>query len=99
MSGSEIETRSMEIIDREVPPHRFPPHEWPVVRRMIHTVGDFGIIEAVRFSPDAVEAGIKALLTWSIYTDANMIRAGISLAVSEALPSTPAGECHLPYRR
>ena len=58
MSGSEIETRSMEIIDREAPSNQFPPHEWPVVRRMIHTVGDFGIIEAVRFSPDAVEAGI-----------------------------------------
>ena len=71
----------MKIIDREAPPHPFPPDEWQIVRRMIHTVGDFGIIETVRFSPDAVEAGIKALHACrSIYTDANMIRAGISLA-------------------
>lgn len=81
MSGTEIEARSMEIIDREAPPHRFLPEQWKVVRRMVHTVGDFGIIEAVRFSPDAVDAGVKALKACrSIYTDANMIRAGISLA-------------------
>jgi precorrin-8X/cobalt-precorrin-8 methylmutase len=80
MSGPEIEARSMEIIDREAPSHPFPPEEWMVVRRMIHTVGDFGIIEAVRFSPDAVEAGVGALHACrSIYADANMIRAGISL--------------------
>jgi precorrin isomerase len=82
MNGVEIEARSMEIIDREAPPHPFPPGEWQIVRRMIHTVGDFGIIHAVRFSSDAVEAGIKALQACrSIYTDANMIRAGISLGV------------------
>jgi precorrin-8X/cobalt-precorrin-8 methylmutase len=80
MSGVEIEARSMEIIDREAPSHPFPPGEWQIVRRMIHTVGDFGIIHAVHFSSYAVEAGIKALQACrSIYTDANMIRAGISL--------------------
>ncbi|MHB9096200.1 MAG: precorrin-8X methylmutase [Syntrophales bacterium] len=81
LSGPEIEARSMEIIDHEAPAHPFPPDEWQVVRRMIHTVGDFGIIEAVRFSPDAVGAGISALQGCrSIFTDANMIRTGISLA-------------------
>jgi precorrin-8X/cobalt-precorrin-8 methylmutase len=80
MSGPEIEARSMEIIDREAPAHPFPPDEWQVIRRMIHTVGDFGIIEAVRFSPDAVGAGIRALRGCrSIFTDSNMIRTGISL--------------------
>jgi precorrin-8X/cobalt-precorrin-8 methylmutase len=81
MSGPEIEARSMEIIDREAPAHPFGPGEWQIVRRMIHTVGDFGIIEAVRFSPDAVEAGVKALRGCRpIFTDSNMIRTGISLA-------------------
>jgi precorrin isomerase len=81
MSGAEIEAQSMEIIDREAPPHPFLPGQWQVVKRMIHTVGDFGIMEAVRFSPDAVGAGIQALQACkAIYTDANMIRAGISLA-------------------
>ena len=81
LSGPEIEARSMEIIDREAPAHPFAPDEWQIVRRMIHTAGDFGIMEAVRFSPDAVEAGIGALRGCrTIYTDANMIRSGISLA-------------------
>ncbi len=80
MSGPEIEARSMEIIDREAPAHSFGPEEWRIVRRMIHTVGDFGIAEAVCFSPDAVEAGIMALKGGrSIFTDSNMIRTGISL--------------------
>jgi precorrin-8X/cobalt-precorrin-8 methylmutase len=81
LSGREIEARSMEIIDREAPAHPFLPDEWRIVQRMIHTTGDFSIMEAVRFSPEAVAAGIKALHACrTIYTDANMIRSGISLA-------------------
>ncbi|MHB8770961.1 MAG: precorrin-8X methylmutase [Syntrophales bacterium] len=81
MSGPEIEARSLEIIDREAPPHPFGPAEWRIVRRMIHTVGDFAIVEAVRFSPDAVAAGVKAIKGCrTIFADSNMIRTGISLA-------------------
>jgi len=81
LSGPEIEARSMEIIDGEAPAHPFAPDQWRIVRRMIHTTGDIGIMETVRFSPDAVQAGIGALRGCrTIYTDANMIRSGISLA-------------------
>jgi precorrin isomerase len=81
LSGPEIEARSLEIIDREAPPHPFGPGEWPVVRRMIHATADFGLIDSVRFSPDAVAAGIRALKACrSIYSDSNMIRSGISMA-------------------
>jgi precorrin-8X/cobalt-precorrin-8 methylmutase len=81
LSGPEIEARSMEIIDREAAAPPFPPDEWKIVRRMIHTVGDFGITESVRFSPGAVEAGVKALRGCrTIFTDSNMIRTGISLS-------------------
>jgi precorrin-8X/cobalt-precorrin-8 methylmutase len=80
LSGPEIEARSMEIIDREFPGHRFPAREWQIVRRMIHTTGDFGISEAVRFSPDAVSAGIAALHGCRpLIVDSNMIRSGLSL--------------------
>ena len=81
LSGPEVEAKSMEIIDREAPPHRFSAEEWQIVRRMIHTTGDSGIMEAVRFSPDAIAAGIKALHGCrSLIVDSNMIRSGISLA-------------------
>lgn len=80
LTGVGIESRSFEIIDREAPPHQFSPAEWEVVRRMIHTVGDFSIMASVLFSPGAIAAGIKALKGGSpLYTDSNMIRAGLSV--------------------
>lgn len=80
LSGPQIEARSMEIIDAEAPAHPFSPGEWQVVRRMIHTTGDFGIMETVRFSPGAIRAGIAALHGCRpLIVDSNMIRSGISL--------------------
>lgn len=80
-SGERIEALSFETIDRAAPPHAFSPAEWQVVRRMIHTTGDFAIMSAVRFSPKALEEGIKALRNGApLYVDSNMIRAGLSLA-------------------
>ncbi len=81
LSGEEIEVRSLEIIDKEVPFHRFRPDEWQVVRRMIHTTGDFSFIDAVRFSPNAISSAIEVLRGGrAIYVDSNMIRAGLSLS-------------------
>lgn len=99
MSGRDIEERSFSIIDREAPPHPFSPEQWQVVRRMIHTTADFGLIEDVRFSPDAVESGTAALRAGRpIYADSNMIRSGISLARLRAVCPDYAAEtviCHV----
>jgi len=79
-SGERIEALSFDIIDREVPSHSFPPAEWRVVRRMIHATGDFSIMGAVRFSHNAIEAGVDALRVCEpLYVDSNMIRSGLSL--------------------
>lgn len=81
MSGPDIEARSFEIIDSEVPVHDFTRDRWQVVRRMIHTVGDLNIAGSVRFSDDAISAGVAALRGGShIYVDSSMMRSGISLA-------------------
>jgi len=80
LSGEEIEARSMERIEKEAPSHPFGPEEWQVVRRMIHTTGDFGLIDLVRFSPGAISRGIEALRSGrSIYVDSRMIQSGLSL--------------------
>lgn len=80
MSGPDIEARSFEIID-SLAPRPFPPTEWEVIRRMIHTTGDVGIAEDVRFSPDVFDAARVALAKGApIYADSNMIRAGLSVA-------------------
>lgn len=81
MSGEAIEARSFEIIDREAQAGGFSAGQWEVVRRMLHTTADFGLMECVRFSPDAVESGIAALKSGvPIFADSNMIRAGLSVA-------------------
>jgi len=81
LGGAEIESRSLSIVDREAPPNSFTAQEWQVVRRMIHTAGDFSLVEAVRFSPKAIPSAVAALREGRpIFVDSNMIRAGLSLA-------------------
>src|SRR3972149_2079044 len=81
MSGEAIEALSFATIDREAPPHRFTPAQWVVVRRMIHATADFGLMENATFSVDAIDAGVAALHSGRpLFVDANMIRAGLSLA-------------------
>lgn len=81
MSGEKIEERSFQIIDQEAPGHEFSPDQWEVVRRMIHTTADFGLIREVKFSSDGVKAGVAALRAGvPIFVDSNMIKSGLSLA-------------------
>jgi len=77
--GEDIEAESMRIIESEVPePRAFAGDEWLVVRRMIHTTADFGLLDLVRFHPKAVEAGKRALAGGcTLITDTEMARAGI----------------------
>jgi precorrin-8X/cobalt-precorrin-8 methylmutase len=80
LSGADIEARSFAIIDQEAPAHDFSAQEWEVVRRMIHTVGDFGILGDVLFSAAAITAAAAALKKGCpLYVDSNMIRNGLSL--------------------
>ncbi|MDH5638428.1 MAG: precorrin-8X methylmutase [Nitrospinota bacterium] len=76
-----IEEMSFEAIDRERGEHNMTPEQWVVTRRMIHTTADFGMIDDVRFSDGAIESGIAAFRRkCQLYSDSNMIRAGISAA-------------------
>ena len=78
MKPDEIEALSFKIIDEEAGRHNFSSYEWSVVRRMIHTTADFEYIRSVRFHPDAISRGIKALRNGKkIVTDTNMARVGI----------------------
>ena len=100
MSGPDIEARSFEIIDSEAPNRcGFSGDQWEVVRRMIHTTGDMSLAKSVKFSPDAVPAGIAALLNGSaIYADSNMIRSGLSLARLQSVNGSYAANritCHV----
>ncbi len=78
MKPEEIENLSFQIIETEAGPHRFPPDQWTIVRRAIHTSADFEYLETVRFHPEAVASGIRAMRNGcSIVTDTNMAKVGM----------------------
>jgi precorrin-8X/cobalt-precorrin-8 methylmutase len=78
-AGREIEEMSFRIIDAEMGEHEFPPDSWQVVRRVIHTTGDFDYAHWIRFHPRAIVSGMEALRRGAtIFTDTRMIQVGLS---------------------
>ena len=81
LTGEAIEALSFKAIDGEAPPHHFDPMQWQVVRRMVHTTADFGLLTDTCFSETAIDAGMHALRSGAtLYADSNMIRRGLSLS-------------------
>ena len=78
VAPDEIEKRSFEIIDRELP-RPLDPAVAPIVKRVIHATADFDFADSLRFSEGAVEAGLGALREGAvIVTDTTMAQAGIN---------------------
>lgn len=74
-----IEQGSFDIIDREAGPHDYDPEQWAIVRRMIHASADFDFNGLTRFHPQAVSAGIDAILAGSpLVADIEMICVGLA---------------------
>lgn len=74
-----IETKSMEIISEGMTPHSFTEQELSIVKRTIHTTGDFDYQNIVSISEDAIEAGIAAIKSGCrIVTDTMMAYSGIN---------------------
>ncbi|QIZ78820.1 precorrin-8X methylmutase [Ferrimonas lipolytica] len=81
--GQQIERDSFGQIDLEIERdhggHNFTHEEWAVVRRVIHSSGDFEFADLFCFSEDAAERGIAAIRNGAnIVTDVNMIVTGLS---------------------
>lgn len=79
-AGAAIEHDSFAIIDREVERHGYTDEQWPLVRRMIHATADFEFNGLTRFHPDAMQAGLAAVLRGdtAIIADVEMICVGLS---------------------
>ncbi len=74
----EIERRSFELIERELP-HPLDPALAPIVKRVIHATADFDYADSLCFTGDAVAAGLSALREGAvIVTDTAMAQAGIN---------------------
>ncbi|MGA2400839.1 MAG: precorrin-8X methylmutase, partial [Syntrophobacteraceae bacterium] len=78
-AGMEIERESFRIIEEEMGQHSFPFDQWRIIRRVIHTTGDFDYAKRIRFTADAISCGIQAFRSRAcIYADTRMIQAGLS---------------------
>ncbi len=79
-AGQAIEHDSFAIIDAEVGPHAYTEAQWPIVRRMIHANADFDFNGLTDFHPQAVAAGVAAILRGGtpVVADVEMICSGLS---------------------
>ena len=79
-AGAAIEHDSFAIIDREVKHHDYTAEQWPLVRRMIHATADFEFNGLAAFHPEAMRAGLAAVLRGesAIVADVEMICVGLS---------------------
>lgn len=75
-----IEDQSMDIIENALPwLKEMPEGEKQVIKRIVHTTGDPDIAKLIKIHPEAVAAGLKAMRSGRpIFTDVQMLRAGIS---------------------
>ena len=94
-TGQWIEEESFRRIEAEVgEPRPFSGERWQVVRRMIHASADFDMLSLVRFHPEAIEAGKKALARGCrIVADTEMTRAGLTATRLKGLGCEPV--CYL----
>ena len=79
-AGRAIEHDSFSIIDAEAGPHDYTAEQWPLVRRMIHANADFEFNGLTAFHPNAMQAGLAAVLKGGtpIVADVEMICVGLS---------------------
>lgn len=78
-AGQKIEHNSFAIVDQEVGSHNYTDSQWQIVRRMIHATADFEFNGLAKFHPQAVEAGLAAILHGApIVADVEMICVGLS---------------------
>ena len=83
-AGRAIEHDSFAIIDAEAGPHDYTAEQWPLVRRMIHANADFEFNGLTAFHPEAMTAGMNAVLQSKqrggtpIVADVEMICVGLS---------------------
>lgn len=78
-AGQKIEHDSFAIVDNEVGAHNYSAAQWNIVRRMIHATADFEFNGLTRFHPEAVSAGLNAILNGAnIVADVEMICVGLS---------------------
>ncbi|MDD3225506.1 MAG: precorrin-8X methylmutase [Clostridium sp.] len=83
----DIEKRSFEIIGEELPCNDFTEEELKIVKRVIHTTADFEYAKLIKIDDNAIEEALRILKKGNstIYTDTNMIKAGVNKRALKSL--------------
>ena len=77
----DIETKSFEIIDKEIGLHSYNELEWNIVRRVIHATADFDFARnnLIIFHKNAIESAFEAIKDkCNIITDVDMVLSAIN---------------------
>jgi len=78
IAPADIQRESFRIIEQELGAHGLPPEAWLVVRRTIHSTGDFEFARLLQFHSLAFAAAAAAIRGGEdILTDVEMVRMGI----------------------
>ncbi len=78
VTPAEIEKRSFEIIESELP-HPIDPSLAPIIKRVVHTSADFDYVDNLCFSEGVIEKALRAIENGAcIVTDTNMAKSGIN---------------------
>lgn len=91
---ADIQRESFRIIEQELGAHGLSPEAWLVVRRVIHSTGDFDYAQLLQFHPQAFAAAAEAIGGGEdILTDVEMVRMGIQ-GLARSRHGIPV-RCHL----
>ena len=78
VTPAEIEKRSFEIIESELP-HPIDPSLAPIIKRVVHTSADFDYVDNLCFSEGVIEKALRTIENGAcIVTDTNMAKSGIN---------------------
>jgi precorrin-8X/cobalt-precorrin-8 methylmutase len=81
-----IESESFRVIDAGRDWSMFPEAERDILKRLVHTSGDFNVVDEVFISPGAIPAGIRALgQRLPIITDVTMVQSGLRRTLLDRL--------------
>ena len=81
-----IEAESFKIIAAGRDWSGMPEGQRRVAQRLVHTSGDFGVVDELFFSHGAVEIGVRALLRCRrVVTDVTMVSSGLKRALLQQL--------------
>jgi precorrin-8X/cobalt-precorrin-8 methylmutase len=91
MNGDPIIAASFAVIDREIGSHPWgwTAAEYAIIRRVIHATADFEFKYLLRFSPQAIDLGMRALHRHApVVTDVGLVAQGVKNHLAARLPNS-----------